>query len=78
MGMLKSRNQPVPPARRMSAYRARMRKAGLKQVVMWLLDAKSPAFIKEVRRQCRAIAAHDPAGREMDAWIESVYEWPDP
>ncbi len=74
--MLKSRNQPVPPARRMSAYRARMRKAGLKQVVMWLPDTKSPAFIKAAKQQSLAIAKHDPAGDEMLQWIESVYEWP--
>ncbi len=74
--MLKSKNQPVPPARRMSAYRERMRKAGLKQVVMWLPDTKSPAFIKAAKQQSLAIAKHDPAGDEMLTWIESVYEWP--
>lgn len=74
--MLKSKNQPIPPARRMSAYRARMRKAGLKQVVMWLPDTKSPAFIKAAKQQSLAIAKHDPAGDEMLQWIESVYEWP--
>jgi Protein of unknown function (DUF3018) len=74
--MLKSKNQPVPPARRMSAYRARMRKAGLKQVVMWLPDTKSPAFIKAAKQQSLAIAKHDPAGDEMLVWIDSVYEWP--
>jgi Protein of unknown function (DUF3018) len=73
--MLKSKNQPVPPARRMSAYRARMRKAGLKQVVMWLPDTKSPAFIKAAKQQSLAIAKHDPAGDEMLKWIEDVYEW---
>jgi Protein of unknown function (DUF3018) len=74
--MLKSKKQPVPAARRMSAYRARMRKAGLKQVVMWLPDTKSPAFIKTAKLQSLAIAKHDPAGDEMLKWIEDVYEWP--
>jgi Protein of unknown function (DUF3018) len=74
--MSKAQNKPVPPARRMSAYRARMRKAGLKQVVMWLPDTKSPAFIKAARKQSLAIAKHDPAGDEILQWIESVYEWP--
>jgi Protein of unknown function (DUF3018) len=76
--MSKLQNKPIPPASRMNAYRARMKKAGLRQVTMWLPDTRSPAFIKEIRRQCRAIAENDPAGREMDAWIESVYEWPEP
>lgn len=74
--MLKSRNQPVPPARRMSAYRARMRKAGLKQVVLWLPDTKSAAFLNAAKQQSLAIAEHDPAGDEILAWIDSVYEWP--
>jgi Protein of unknown function (DUF3018) len=75
MGKLQSK--PATPARRMNAYRARMKKAGFRQVQLWLPDTRSPAFIKEIRRQCMAIAANDPAGREIDAWIESVYEWPD-
>jgi Protein of unknown function (DUF3018) len=62
----------------MSAYRARLRAAGLRPVTLWLPDTKSPVFIAEMHRQSRAIAAHDPAGAEMDAWIESVFEWPDP
>ena len=74
--MPKSQNQPVPPARRMREYRARMKKAGLRQVVMWLPDTKSPAFIKAAREQSAAIAAHDPAGDEILKWIEAVYEWP--
>ena len=61
----------------MSDYRARLRASGLRQVQLWLPDTKSPAFIKAVRKQCLAIAADDPAGREMDAWIESIYEWPE-
>jgi hypothetical protein len=72
------KKKPVPPARRMSAYRARLRKQGLKPVQLWLYDAKSKAFRDEIRRQCLAIAKDDPAGREMDTWIEATYEWPDP
>jgi Protein of unknown function (DUF3018) len=74
--MTTSRKKPVPPSQRMSDYRARLRAAGFRQVQLWLPDTKSPAFAAKVRRQCRAIAADDPAGREMDAWIESAFEWP--
>jgi len=74
----RQKKKPVPAAKRMSAYRARLRAAGLRPVTLWLPDTKSPAFIAEARRQSLAIAAHDPGGDEIDAWIESIYEWPDP
>lgn len=76
--MSSSKKKPVPAAKRMKAYRARLRAAGLRQVMLWLPDTNSPAFAAKVRKQCRAIAADDPAGREMDAWIESTFEWPEP
>ena len=70
------KQQPVPTARRMSDYRARMRASGLRQVQLWLPDTKSPAFIKAAQQQSLAIAKHDPAGDEMLRWIEATYEWP--
>jgi Protein of unknown function (DUF3018) len=75
--MSKSQSKPVPTARRMSEYRERLRNSGLRQVQIWLPDTRSAKFVQKVRRQCRAIAADDPAGREMDAWIESALEWPE-
>jgi Protein of unknown function (DUF3018) len=74
--MSKPQKKPVPAAKRMSQYRARLRAAGLKPVTLWLPDTKSPAFIAEMRRQSLAIAAHDPGGDEILKWIEDVYEWP--
>ena len=71
------KKKPVPAAKRMSAYRARLRAAGLRPVTLWLPDTKSPEFQAEMRRQSRAIAAHDPGGDEIMKWIESVIEWPD-
>jgi Protein of unknown function (DUF3018) len=59
--------KPVSATKRMKDYSARLRAAGLQQVVLWLPDTKSPAFAAKVRRQCCAIAADDPASREMDA-----------
>lgn len=69
------KHHPVPTARRMSDYRERLRAAGLRQVQLWLPDTRSATFAQKVRKQCRAIAADDPAGREMDSWIESTFEW---
>jgi Protein of unknown function (DUF3018) len=48
----------------------------LRQVVLWLPDTKSPAFIKAARNQSKAIAMHDPAGQDIDTFIEATYEWP--
>ncbi len=70
------KKKPVPAAKRMSAYRARLRAAGLRPVTLWLPDTKSPAFQAEMRRQSRAIAAHDPGGDKILKWIEATYEWP--
>ena len=70
------KQQPVPTARRMSDYRARMRASGLRQVQLWLPDTKSPAFIKAAQQQSLALAEHDPAGDEMLRWIEVTYEGP--
>ena len=71
------KQRPIPTARRMSDYRDRLRAAGFRQVQLWLPDTRSVSFAQKVRKQCRAIAADDPAGREMDAWIESTFEWPE-
>jgi Protein of unknown function (DUF3018) len=70
------RKKPVTPARRMSAYRARMKKAGLRPVQIWLPDTTSSSFIRAAKKQSLAIAAHDPAGDDILKWIDSVYEWP--
>ncbi len=72
------KKQPASTANRMNDYRARLRAAGLRPVQLWLPDTRSASFAKKVQKQCLAIAADDPAGREMDAWIESTFEWPDP
>jgi hypothetical protein len=61
----------------MARYRQRMREKGLRPVQIWLPDTKDPAFIAKIERQCLNAARHDPAGDEVQAWIEQVYEWPD-
>lgn len=73
----KANSKPLPATKRMSNYRARLRAAGLRPVTLWLPDTKSPRFQKLARRQSLAIAANDPGGDEMLAWIESSYEWPE-
>lgn len=75
--MPKSSRRPVPPRKRIADYRQRMRAAGLRQVQIWVPDARAPGFSELCRKQARAIAKDDPAGDEIDLFIEGVYQWPD-
>ncbi len=70
--------QSIPPKVRMANFRNRMRAEGLRKVEMWLPDTRSPEFIARCQAQARAVAASDPAGDEIMAFIETVYEWPEP
>jgi len=54
-----------------------MRAQGLRPVQIWVPDTRSPDFAEKCRRQAQALAESDPAGDEVMAWIESVYEWPE-
>jgi hypothetical protein len=56
----------------MSEYRRRMRESGLRPVQIWLPDTRSPQFAHQCRQQSRAVAAHDPAGDELLAFISLV------
>ncbi len=60
----------------MAEYRARLRAAGLKPVQLWLPDTKDPKFLAACREQSRRLAANDPAGDELMAFIEASEEWP--
>jgi Protein of unknown function (DUF3018) len=51
----------------MSAYRHRMRAAG----------TNAPGFAAKCRKQARAVAKGDKAGKEALDFIESAYEWPE-
>ena len=75
--MPKSNKTPMPPAKRMAAYRARMRAKGLRPKQIWMPDTSSPEFIAECKRQSLAAAASDPAGDEMMDFLEKLYDWSD-
>ncbi len=66
-----------PPARRMQDYRARLRKAGLRPVQMWLPDTRAASFKAKCRAQARAIAAHDSGGEDTQRFLDAAYEWPE-
>ena len=69
------KQNPIPSASRMRDYRARLRAAGLKPVQLWLPDTASPAFIAKARKQAKAIAAGDPAGDELQDFIDAATPW---
>ena len=76
--MARSKETSAPSAARMATYRQRMRAEGLRPVQIWLPDTRSPAFVELCERQALAVAAHDPAGRELDEFVAAIYEGPEP
>ena len=56
------------------AYRARMRRKGMKLIQIWVPDPKSPYFAAEARRQSRLIA-NSPSEKEDQAFIDSITDW---
>ena len=61
----------------MTAYRQRMRAAGLRPVQIWVPDVNAPGFAEACHQQACAIAASDPGGDEIMQFVASVYEWPE-
>lgn len=52
--------QPATPSTsRVQKHRAKLRKAGMKPVQIWVPDTKSKAFIAECQRQSQLIAKAD-------------------
>ena len=60
---------------KVSAYRARMRKMGLRPIQIWVPDVRSAAFRREIRRQCRLLA-QDPAEPANQAFVDAISVWP--
>lgn len=77
MSTARKKSKPKSPAVRMAAYRARMRARGLKPVVMWLPDVNDPKFIAQCRREAAALAKSDPAGDEVQDFIDTIADWPE-
>lgn len=56
---------------KVAAYRARMRAQGLRPIQIWVPDTRSPEFVKETRRQMRALARSEQEADDI-AFVESV------
>ena len=46
----------APSRAKVAAYRARLRRQGLRPVQIWVPDTRSPAFTTEAHRQSLAVA----------------------
>jgi hypothetical protein len=56
---------------RVRAYRAELRRRGLRPIQIWVPDVDSPEFIAEARRQSR-IVAESPTDAEDQAFINAI------
>ena len=60
-----------PAAKRVAAYRERMRAAGLVPKTIWVPNTKDPGFLAELERESRIIAASEEERSAM-AGIEAA------
>jgi hypothetical protein len=63
---------PKTPTMKMSAYRQRMREAGLRPIQLWIPDIRSAKLQEEARRQSLEVANSD---KESLDFIEDVVDW---
>jgi hypothetical protein len=59
-------------ARRVAAYRQRMREAGLVPKTIWVMDTKDPKVREEIERACKAITANVEGEKEIMDWIDAA------
>jgi hypothetical protein len=57
--------------RSVEQYRARMRKAGLRLVQLWVPDTRAPGFAAECHRQSQVAAAKKRLEKETLDWIDA-------
>ena len=62
--------------RKVAEHRQRLRAQGMRPIQIWVPDVHSPGFAAEARRQCLLANASEEES-EIQAFIDSVYEWPD-
>jgi hypothetical protein len=59
---------------KVAAYRARLRKQGLRPIQIWVPDVRSPEFAREARKQSLLIAQSEQE-EEDQAFIDAISEW---
>jgi hypothetical protein len=59
---------------RVRAYRAELRRRGLRPIQIWVPDVDSPEFIAEAHRQS-LVVANSPHAEEDQAFIDSLSDF---
>jgi hypothetical protein len=62
--------------RKVREHRQRLRAQGMRPIQIWVPDVHSPEFAAEARRQS-LLANASPEEADIQAFIDSVTEWPD-
>jgi hypothetical protein len=62
--------------RKVREHRQRLRAQGMRPIQIWVPDVHSPEFAAEAQRQC-LLANASPEEAEIQAFIDSVTDWPD-
>ena len=62
--------------RKVREHRERLRAQGMRPIQIWVPDVHSPEFAAEARRQS-LLANASPEEVEIQAFIDSLTEWPD-
>ena len=62
--------------RKVREHRQRLRAQGMRPIQIWVPDVHAPEFAAEARRQCLLANASEEEA-EIQAFIDSVYEWTD-
>lgn len=62
--------------RKVREHRQRLRAQGMRPIQIWVPDVHAPEFASEARRQC-LLANASAEEAEIQAFIDSVTEWPD-
>ncbi|MEB3331865.1 MAG: antitoxin MazE family protein [Synechococcaceae cyanobacterium] len=62
--------------RKVRQHRQRLRAQGMRPIQIWVPDVHAPEFAAEAQRQCLLANASDDEA-DIQAFIDSVYEWPD-
>ena len=59
---------------KVAAYRARLRKQGLRPIQIWVPDVRSPEFAREAHRQSLLIAQSEQE-EDDQAFIDAISDW---
>ena len=65
---------PKTAKKKMDDYRARMRRAGMRPIQIWVPDVHTSNFAEEARRQSRLVSGH-PSEKEVLDFMEAVFDW---